>query len=132
MEITVIDTLDALKAFLQILPSTTQSNPSLYIDLEGNNLSRHGTISLITILIPSTSKVYLIDIHTLGAAAFTTFSEPNNVTLQQVLKSKDVEIVFFDVRNDSDALFAHYGIRLQGIKDLQLMELAVRRGLKTS
>lgn len=34
--------------------------------------------------------------------------------------------VFFDVRNDSDALFAHYGVNLAGIQDLQLMELATR------
>ncbi|KAK3068531.1 hypothetical protein LTR53_013824 [Teratosphaeriaceae sp. CCFEE 6253] len=33
---------------------------------------------------------------------------------------------FFDVRNDSDALFAHFGIRLAGVVDVQLLELACR------
>jgi exonuclease 3'-5' domain-containing protein 1 len=36
--------------------------------------------------------------------------------------------VFFDVRNDSDALYAHYDIRLRGVEDVQLMENASRDG----
>ena len=35
-------------------------------------------------------------------------------------------MVFFDVRNDSDALFAHFGVALQGAEDVQLMESATR------
>ncbi|KAG6209558.1 hypothetical protein E4U50_002922 [Claviceps purpurea] len=35
-------------------------------------------------------------------------------------------LVIFDVRNDSDALFHHFQISLQGVQDLQLMELAAR------
>lgn len=126
----MIDTLDALKQFLKTLPEITWETPDIFIDLEGNNLSRHGTLSLITILIASTNKVYLIDIHILGKPAFTT-SDPGSQTLQQLLESKHVEKVFFDVRSDSDALFALYGVALDGIHDLQLMELGARRSAKT-
>jgi exonuclease 3'-5' domain-containing protein 1 len=38
--------------------------------------------------------------------------------------------VIFDIRNDSDALFSLFQISVDGIKDLQLMELATRRGSK--
>lgn len=34
--------------------------------------------------------------------------------------------VFFDIRHDSDALFGLFKINLDGIHDLQLMELATR------
>ena len=34
--------------------------------------------------------------------------------------------MFFDVRNDSDALFSHFGVDLKGIIDLQLIEFATR------
>jgi exonuclease 3'-5' domain-containing protein 1 len=34
--------------------------------------------------------------------------------------------VFFDVRNDSDALYAHYKVRLRGTYDLQILELVYR------
>jgi exonuclease 3'-5' domain-containing protein 1 len=48
-------------------------------------------------------------------------------TLKFILESKTIPKVFFDVRNDSDALFAHYAISLHCITDLQLMELATTR-----
>jgi exonuclease 3'-5' domain-containing protein 1 len=44
------------------------------------------------------------------------------------LESATVTKVFFDVRNDSDALYTHYDIRLQGVEDVQLMENAGRDG----
>jgi hypothetical protein len=41
-----IDTSDALKSFLEALPGCKGNIPSLYINLEGNNLSKEGTLSL--------------------------------------------------------------------------------------
>lgn len=43
-----------------------------------------------------------------------------------MLESPQLLKVFFDVRNDSDALHAHYGIKLQGIRDVQLLASAHR------
>lgn len=34
--------------------------------------------------------------------------------------------MFFDVRNDSDALYSLFQVKLAGVQDLQLMELATR------
>jgi hypothetical protein len=49
---------------------------TLYIDLEGVNLSRHGTVSIATLLISDggfhPDRVNLVDIHTRGSSAFTT------------------------------------------------------------
>ncbi|KAL8948658.1 MAG: hypothetical protein Q9222_005169 [Ikaeria aurantiellina] len=75
---------------------------------------------------PPLDCTYLIDIHTLGGRAFTTIDPNTAQTLKAILESDGIPKVFFDVRNDSDALYAHYGIKLAGIKDLQLMELATR------
>jgi hypothetical protein len=33
--------------------------------------------------------------------------------------------VFFDLRNDSDALYAHYGIKLNFVIDVQLLEFGI-------
>lgn len=51
---------------------------------------------------------------------------------------KVIPKVFFDVRNDSDALYSHFQVRLSCVIDVQLMELATRgfsrkrvRGLAT-
>ncbi|KAL2128821.1 hypothetical protein VTI74DRAFT_8601 [Chaetomium olivicolor] len=103
-----------------------QSPPVVYIDLEGVKLSRNGSISIISIYIDSRGFTYLVDVHTLRSAAFT-IAAPNGTTLKSILESPSIIKVFFDVRNDSDALHHHYGVRLQGIEDVQLMENAVRR-----
>lgn len=71
------------------------------------------------------ARAYLVDVHKLNAAAFVT-ADPVGTTLKAVLESAAITKVFFDVRNDSDALFAPYGIDLKGVEDVQLMENAAR------
>ena len=100
--------------------------PTLYFDLEGINLSRNGTISILQLLISPEKHVYLIDVHTLGAAAFTT-AGPNGQTLRDIFSSPTIPKVCFDIRNDSNALFHLFNVAVQGIQDLQLMENASRR-----
>ncbi|KAK6387924.1 hypothetical protein LTR81_027264 [Elasticomyces elasticus] len=125
MEAKFLDTTAALKKFLNDLNNCNGHPPRLYVDLKGNNLSRNGTLSLVTIPLEPESEVYLVDVTTLGRDAFTTAST-GGCTLKPVLESRDIVKVFFDIRNDSDALFGLYEIRVAGIEDLQLMELASR------
>ena len=129
----LLDSIHALTTFPHEIPS-------LYLDAEGTRLSRNGTLAILQMLVPPLSHVYLVDVTVLGALAFSTPSSKkgSSFTLKTVLESADTLKVFFDVRNDSDALFSLYGIRLAGTTDLQLMELAARndgrkwlRGLKT-
>lgn len=121
----MIDSPSALKAFIGGLPECGGPEPSLYIDLEGNNLSRNGTLSLVTILVEPRHTVHLVDVTGLGQQAFETAS-PDGKTLRHILESQEMVKVFFDIRNDSDALFGLFGIRVGGIEDIQLMELASR------
>ncbi|KAJ4348307.1 uncharacterized protein N0V89_009681 [Didymosphaeria variabile] len=152
----VSNTADLAQVLGRLNVSTTVP-PHLYIDLEGINLSRHGSISLLTLYDRSLPCIFLIDVHALGFAAFTTPSttcatisrsddniqligtnniemnvcsdeKPCLITLKSILESPEIPKVFFDVRNDSDALFHHFGIELRGIQDLQVMELATRGG----
>ncbi len=107
----------------------TNSPPTMYIDLEGVNLCREGTVSIFTLLIDTgspTKRVCLVDSHSLGPQAFTT-PGISQKTLKDILENEKIPKVFFDVRNDSDALFAHFGVALQGVHDIQLMESATRR-----
>ena len=108
---------------IAVLPS---SPPSLYLDLEGVNLSRNGSISILQIFAKPTHCIYLVDVHILQNQAFLTTGKDSSTTLKSILESTTIPKVFFDVRNDSGALHAHYNIRLSGIHDLQLMELATR------
>ncbi|KAK3614368.1 hypothetical protein LTR22_027807 [Elasticomyces elasticus] len=125
MEPKFLDNTAAFEKFMSDLGSCDGQPSRLYADLEGNDLSRDGTLSLVTILLELERDVYLVDVTTLGRDAFTTAGADGR-TLKAVLESRDIVKVFFDIRNDPDALFGLYEIRVDGIEDLQLMELASR------
>lgn len=128
LEVTLIDSLVGIVNLVNDLAGLPADPPSLYLDLEGTNLSRTGTASILTILIHrpgSNDNTYLVDLKTLGSAAFTT-ANISGKTLASILESPTAPKVFFDVRNDSDALHYHFGICLRGVVDIQLLENASR------
>ena len=86
------------------MASSIPPSSTLYLVLEGNCLSRHGTISLITILIYPQRVVRIIDVLVLGKLAFTTASN-NGKTLKSILEDPDIPKCAWDVRNDADALW---------------------------
>ncbi|KAL4884635.1 ribonuclease H-like domain-containing protein [Aspergillus karnatakaensis] len=145
--VTLVSTPEQVSAMLESIKDLPTNPPSLYIDLEGVNLSRHGTISILQIYVAPRDETYLVDVYTLKEKAFSTPSsslssssassnssksktngngDSKSTTLKSLLESPTTPKVIFDVRNDSDALYAHYNIHLAGIHDLQLMELATR------
>ncbi|GKU08811.1 unnamed protein product [Fusarium langsethiae] len=123
---TLISTLPDLLVFISSIPPSG----TLYLDLEGKSLSRNGTLSLITVLIHPTRVTSLIDVQTLGNSAFST-SSTNGKTLKAVLEDSHTPKCLWDVRNDADALWAHYQVCLRGVTDIQLLENASRPGGKT-
>ena len=82
-------------------------------------------MSILQVHVSPNDRTFLIDIHSLGKNAVSTAGSSGQ-TLKGILESDSIPKVFFDVRNDSDALFSHYGIKLACIHDIQLMELATR------
>ncbi|KAL5337969.1 ribonuclease H-like domain-containing protein [Aspergillus crustosus] len=125
----IINTAPAISDLAELLTDVPNNPPSIYIDLEGINLSRHGSISIMQIFLLPRNEVYLIDVHTLGREAFTHPSGSGK-TLRDILEDNNIQKAFFDVRNDSDALYTHFGVHLAGIQDIQLFELATRSGSK--
>ncbi|CAN9146929.1 unnamed protein product [Alternaria alternata] len=122
----VAELADKLVSIYTLRRKKALSEPVIYIDLEGSNLCLEGSVSILTLLIDletSPKQAYLIDVHTLGEEALNT-AGVGKTTLNDVFQDEEIPKVFFDVRNDSDALFSHYGIALQGVEDVQLMESA--------
>ncbi|MBE3049932.1 hypothetical protein IMZ48_47025 [Candidatus Bathyarchaeota archaeon] len=68
---------------------------------------------------------YLIDIQSLGARAFNT-PGPSGWTLAKILEDCDLYKLFFDIRDDAAILHDQYGIYVQNIWEVQLMEIAAR------
>ena len=125
MTVTIVDSKFSLIALLDSIENLPANPPSLYFDIEGVRLSRYGSISIVQLYVLPVNHVYLIDVHTLHRDAFYAVNSAGK-SLKVILESNLVPKVFFDVRNDSDALFSHFQIRLRGICDVQLMEVATR------
>ncbi|KAK4960216.1 hypothetical protein LTR10_003109 [Elasticomyces elasticus] len=125
----LVDTLEAVKTLVDTLVSLKAASAPLYVDLEGVNLSRHGSISIMQIWLPLLQQAFLVDIHVLGTIAFDTMNSGGK-TLRTILGSERIKKYFSDVRNDADALYALCDVRLVGVVDVQLLELASRRGPK--
>lgn len=121
----LVDTVAAMSKVVDALSGLPTTPPSLYIDLEGENLCRHGNVSILQIFVLPARYTYLIDVYTLRNEAFLTRGT-NGQHFKDILESKNIPKVIFDLRSDSDALYSHFQINLAGIQDLQLMELATR------
>ncbi|KIW21779.1 uncharacterized protein PV07_12794 [Cladophialophora immunda] len=123
----VVDDEPKLHALLALITKRTGAGQDqlMFVDLEGVNLGRTGTIAIMQLLMPPSPVVYLVDVHRLGAKAFG-LTTADGTSLQTALESPDIFKVFFDIRNDSGALHAHFGVNVAGIIDLQVVEYATR------
>lgn len=126
MSANVIDTADQVRDLIDVIDNTRPRPAFIFIDIEGVDVSRNGSIAIIQVLVPPEKKVYLVDVHVLKAEAFDTPSN-KGLTLRTILESEQMLKVFFDIRNDSDALYNLFNIDVSGIIDLQLLEFATRR-----
>jgi exonuclease 3'-5' domain-containing protein 1 len=120
----LVDSREAVANLVDSLLDLPASPLSIYIDIKGVNLYRFGSISILQILVLLPNKTYLVNFHVLKGNAFTIAGEAGQ-TLKDVLESVTIPKVFFNVQNDSDVLFSHFGIKLR-VQDIQLMELATQ------
>ncbi|PSS18494.1 hypothetical protein M430DRAFT_66516 [Amorphotheca resinae ATCC 22711] len=105
----LVDTVDAIRVFVDGLFNLPNNPPSLYIDIEGVNLLRHSSISILQLLDQAFS--------TAGASGQTS---------RDILESSSIPKVFFDITTQTPSLAISASIHLAGLHDLQLMELATR------
>ena len=122
MDHTLVTTPRELEDMNQILSSQPTEAPSLFVHLEGSRISRTGVLSLLAIYVAPLKHTYLIDLVTLGPAAFSGPSP----SLRTILSSPTIPKVFFDVRLPADALFHLHNVELQNVTDLQVWAAALR------
>jgi len=100
---------------------------TIAVDFEGVKLCRHGALCLVQMtLSDDPTLVYVLDIHVLGKRAFTMMT-PDGTCMKGILENEAIRKVWFDPRNDVDALYHQFDILPKGIFDLQLAEVADRR-----
>lgn len=132
----VVDSREALTDMLLSMAGaldTPGGAADLSVDLEGWHLSRQGTISLVQIFVHATNVVYLVHVAVPGAAAFSTPVTATSgifkgmpLTLKTVLESSAVTKLFWDCRGDANALYHLYEVKLAGVIDVQLWDVATR------
>ncbi|THW24332.1 hypothetical protein D6D24_00102 [Aureobasidium pullulans] len=125
MSTTLIDSEEGVRHLIEEIESSSLQSPFLFMDLEGIYLGRLGSISILQLLVPPNPIVRLLDVHVLQRLAFETKST-TGTTFKDILESDRYPKIFFDLRNDSDALYSHFGIRLQSVIDIQLLEFGTR------
>lgn len=89
----LVDTCTAMADLINAIAKLPTSPPSLYIDLKGVYLSRHGSISILQVHFSPDNRTYLIDIHILGGKAFST-ARAGGQTLKGILESDSIPKVF--------------------------------------
>jgi exonuclease 3'-5' domain-containing protein 1 len=124
MESIIVDTAELVGKLIEYIEGAPEK-PPIFVDFKGVNLSRDGAIAIMQVLVPPSPVVHLVDVHALQTEAFDTVGSGGQ-SLRAILESKDYAKIFFDVRNDSDALYSHFQISLHGVIDLQLLEYASR------
>lgn len=118
---------DLMKLLLHLENTVALGRVSVAVDFEGVKLCRHGVLCLVQMTISDNPRlVYVLDVHVLGRGAFTLLS-PRGMSVKAVLENESITKVWFDPRNDVDALYHQFGIQPRGIFDLQLAEIATRR-----
>lgn len=130
-KVSIVDTGDGIVDLLKTLESCLHMNmasPQLAIVAKGDMLGRTGTMTVLTLYVLATDRVFVVDIHLLGHAAFrTTVSTDNSTTLQHLLESANLKKLMWDCRSDAEALYHHFDIELRGVVDGQLLDLATLR-----
>ncbi|THW06449.1 hypothetical protein D6D26_01543 [Aureobasidium pullulans] len=125
MPTTLIDSENGVRDLIEEIESSSLQPPLLFMDLEGIYLGRLGSLSILQVLVPPSPIVRLLDVHVLQKSAFETKSS-TATTFKDILESEKYPKVFFDLRNDSDALYSHFDVHLKSVIDIQLLEFGTR------
>lgn len=90
------------------------------VDLEGDNLCRHGKISYIQLYASQIRTFYIFE------CADLSKDDVKNA-LGSLFERKTIVKYMFDCRSDVDALYHQYGIKMNGVVDVQLWEIGYRK-----
>eukprot|EP00967_Tisochrysis_lutea_P115109 scaffold184062_cov14-Tisochrysis_lutea.AAC.1 len=72
-------------------------------------------------------RIWLVDVAVLAWRCIHYRTSDKAVNLKALLEDGSITKLMFDVRSDSTQLSKEYGVRLRGVYDLQLAEVAHRQ-----
>jgi exonuclease 3'-5' domain-containing protein 1 len=92
------------------------SEEIIAVDCEGLNLGRNGTLDIISVFSTSCHELFLFDIKSVGKQSF-------ECGLKLLLENPSITKLMFDCRQDADALYHIFGVNIEGLIDVQLMDV---------
>lgn len=119
---TICDTFDLLNEAIEEL----SNSPYVVVDCEGQSLSRpNGKLSLLNLGSSKANKVFLLDIPSLLDKRSSIIYDANEPlkSLKELLQAKSIRKIMWDGRGDFLEIFEACEILLDGVLDLQLVEL---------
>lgn len=119
-----MDTKEKVSEMVDALIALPVVEPNIAVDLEGKSLGRDGPVYLAIVHDYEAEHTYIVDVHILQSEAFDTHGTDGTTSLRSILQTDETPKLFYDVRQDSDALYHQFGIRIAGVLDVQLFKLA--------
>ncbi|TFK84655.1 hypothetical protein K466DRAFT_526996 [Polyporus arcularius HHB13444] len=115
---TLCDTYEAASLAAEELSASS----TLIVDCEGRDIGMpDGALSIIAIGDATASKIFLFDV-----LALTDPADPLLAPLRSLLRRPDITKLMWDGRADFTEIAEAYGVRMEGVLDLQLVEVAQR------
>jgi len=114
--------------FLPHILKMAKSGVELACDCEGTAKGFSGKDGMSHLTMTSWSLNHTWIFRTQRIAGVFDIPGDEGQTLRSLLESKTVIQLWFDLRNDTNAIFGCHGIRLGRVRDIQLMEAATRCG----
>ena len=114
---------------------------AIAFDAEGVKLGRSGPLTVAAFgAIDSSASlpIYVVDVQELGGndvfgksdassrSHLEIIFSKSDGSLRSLLENKTIEKVTFDCRADSDALFHQFGVKLNGVLDMQVLDQGIR------
>ncbi|KAH7190145.1 hypothetical protein DER44DRAFT_844821 [Fusarium oxysporum] len=117
-----INSIPKLKQLLRDLDGLPNKPPSIYLD---TSVVGQDQLAGLQVLVLPTNTLYFINLKRLGTSAVSTLGD-NDASLCSILESKTINKVGFDIRHVSRLLVHQLNVSLDGMWDIQLLELASR------
>ncbi|XP_063674245.1 piRNA biogenesis protein EXD1-like [Bolinopsis microptera] len=111
----MIHVLDSASLFQEACLKLTEDK-ILAVDCEGLNLGRNGTLDIISVFSTSRLELFLFDITSVGSQGFDN-------GLRDLFENPLITKLMFDCRQDTDALYHIFGVNIDGLVDVQLMDV---------
>lgn len=128
----LIDTQESLLECLRdVERCMSTEDAAVAVDCEGVDLCRQGKLCTLQLRCRGATQTYVIDVVVLKKDAFDV-SLDSGFSIKALLEDSGHLKLFFDPRNDTDAMYHQFGVFPRNVFCLQLAEVAHRRSLGMS